>query len=279
MAAPEGRRRGSPLFLAILLVLPLACSSAPEPVTRIEKAEKEAAEATAKLPPEIPADSAPEAEAAPTSPGAGTGPAPGARRGSSVIVVDSGGEKDGRSQSLVEAAKAERDRRAQASEPRVVITNKTLPKLATGQLTFAEPKKAEGSPAAKPAPASGHDEAYWRARVREIRTRWRKSLDDVEQLEQTAADQRRRFYSEDDPYVRDSQIKPEWDHALDRLQRSRDEAVAAQRELADVLEEGRRDGALPGWLREGSELEPPPPAPAPVPTDAIEPPELGDSPP
>jgi hypothetical protein len=27
-------------------------------------------------------------------------------------------------------------------------------------------------------------------------------------------------------------------------------------ELADTLDEGRREGALPGWLREGIELEP-----------------------
>jgi len=32
---------------------------------------------------------------------------------------------------------------------------------------------------------------------------------------------RRRFYAENDPYARDSQIKPEWDRVLDRLGKAR----------------------------------------------------------
>ena len=76
-----------------------------------------------------------------------------------------------------------------------------------------------------------------------------------------AADQRIRFYAEDDPYVRDGRIKPEWDRALDRLESGRREIDDARAAIDLALEEGRRAGAEPGWLLEGLELEP---APAPT---------------
>jgi hypothetical protein len=43
---------------------------------------------------------------------------------------------------------------------------------------------------------------------------------------------------------------------LDRLEEARAEAETAKTELAELLEEGRAAGALPGWLREGVDEEP-----------------------
>ena len=102
--------------------------------------------------------------------------------------------------------------------------------------------------------------ARWAARSRctSTRTRWKKAAEEVKELEQSAAGWRRRFYAENDPYARDSQVKPEWDRVLDRLGKARADVDAAKKELGDFQEEGRRAGALPGWLREGSELEPAP---------------------
>jgi hypothetical protein len=193
----------------------------------------------------------------------------------SVVVVDPA-EPDPESQlSLADAARAERDRKAQAPPPRIVINNKSLHRYAKGgQLTVAEPKKkqAGASPAraGQPAATAGaatvagapgaapaeRDEKYWRGRALEIRQRWRKAVERVKALEQDISEWRRRFYAQDDPYVRDGQIKPAWDRALDQLRDSRAEAAAAKKELGELLEEGRRAGALPGWLREGIDQEP-----------------------
>lgn len=275
-----GRRA---VLSAAALCVACACTQAPSPVQRTEPAEAPATtDATAVT----------EAPAEATAAGAATGPkaanpptylpvpaedgskdVPAAQR-PGVVVLDPG--EDARPKTLVEAARAERERRAHAGKPVAVITDKTLPKLATGQLTYAQPKTAEAGAAPAPATAGGKGEAYWRDRAREIRTRWRHSLDEIERLEQSAADLRRRFYAEDDPYRRDGQIKPDWDRALDRLAREHEEAKAAQRELAEFLEEGRRDGALPGWLREGSDLEPPPAPEEASAGQAVEPPELED---
>jgi hypothetical protein len=61
--------------------------------------------------------------------------------------------------------------------------------------------------------------------------------------------------------VRDAQIKPAWDRALADLEDARRRAEEGPREVEAYLDEGRTSGALPGWLREGSDLEPEPAGP------------------
>jgi hypothetical protein len=224
----------------------------------------------------------------------------------SLVVVDQPDYDPSSQLTLAQAAKAERERRAEAVPPRIVINNKTLHRYAKGgQLTVAEAKKkkdaasapagaaaghgAGGAGAAAPRPATGraaggpapgatggagsaereHDERYWRGRALDIRERWRKAADRIKVLEQDVSEWRRRFYAQDDPWVRDGQIKPAWDRALVELRESRAAVVAAKQELADFQEEGRIAGALPGWLREGIDLEPKEEPPV-DPTQAIE---------
>jgi hypothetical protein len=99
-------------------------------------------------------------------------------------------------------------------------------------------------------------ETCWRRRARELRRAWSEAAGEIEELEAEVADLRWRFYATDDPYQRDSQIKPAWDRAIDRLRRTREEAERYRERVGELMEEGRRSGALPGWLREGVELEP-----------------------
>ena len=180
----------------------------------------------------------------------------------SLVVVDTNDFDPNSQLSLADAAKAEKERKAEAAPPRIVINNKTIHRYAKGgQLTVAEPKKKAGAaqqPAKSASPNAGppQDEAYWRGRVHGLRERWRKAADRTRELEQEVSEWRRRFYAQDDPYVRDGQIKPAWDRSLDQLRENRAAAIAAKKELADALEEGRAAGALPGWLRDGIDLEP-----------------------
>jgi hypothetical protein len=232
-------------FGLVLLALASAgsagCAAPPAPVARTAAVEK---------PPPAPPPS-PEPAAAPDQPPPAVAPPQDKPR--TVDVVEPGGEPG--TVSLVQAAKAERERRAHAGEPVAVITDKTLPHLPKGKLTFADPVKQQPGPA-QAAPGDVRDEQYWRSRALEIRTRWKEAADAVKDLETSAAGWRRRFYAEDDPYIRDAQIKPEWDRVLDRLAQARKDVEAAKQELTVFLDEGRRAGALPGWLREGAELEP-----------------------
>ncbi len=181
-----------------------------------------------------------------------------------VIVIEAPqetvGRPLGRPLSLVEAARAERERLREAEAPVYVITDKNLAEYAVGAVTFLEP--VEESPAeAEVEDATETDEMgeeYWRSRARQIRLGWRDAEERVKELEGRTAELRQRFYAEDDAYYRDSQIKPAWDLAIDQVREAKRSVLARHEELAELLEEGRRAGALPGWLREGMELEPVP---------------------
>lgn len=248
--------------LAVLLVaLPLAGCAANE-----NKAESlpPVSESIAKLPEPTPAESP---VAAPTPP-------------TVVVIDDPASEQTAQApQTLAEAAQAEQARRATAKKPVVVLNNASLTAYGKDQkLTVAEGGEANNisEPAAAAAAAvaaAEQDEKYWRERGLEIRQRWRSAHDRIAELQGDAEELRTRFYGTDDPYVRDGQIKPEWDRALEELDQSRREEERCSQEIERFLLEGRRAGALPGWLREGIELEPPPPerrSPSAEPTEPVE---------
>lgn len=194
-----------------------------------------------------------------------------------VVIEDSSAEPQAAPpQTLGEAAEAERARRATAQKSVLVLDNKSLAAHGKDQkLTVAEgqvPAADSGSGEAEPE-TEVDAEAYWRERGLEIRQRWRTAHDRIQQLEGEAETLRHQFYSTDDPYVRDGQVKPAWDRVLDDLDQSRRDSERGAQEVERFLEEGREAGALPGWLREGIELEPVPEklrAPTAEPTEPVE---------
>jgi hypothetical protein len=267
-----------PLRFPALIVLALAsaCSHPPQPVT----AAKPAAPTPATTAPATVALTPEEEIAASHSNPAAPGKNEPVRDGK-VVVVDNGDDAASHPKTLVEAAREEKERRSHAGESVAVITNKTLP-YSKGQLTFAQPAAkpattekgtaaGKGEKGKEKALGEAHDDVYWRQRGLEIRQRLHQADDEISKLQQEVADLRQRFYSEADFAKRDTQVKPEWDRALDRLRRKKEEVEATRKELDAYLEEGRRAGALPGWLREGAELEPPLPAPPPAPNEPVEP--------
>ena len=227
-----------------LISLMAGCAGAPPPVQKSEPASKPAEQQPAPAPAPQPAAAPAEARNDEITPES---------RPKEVDVVDPGGERG--PVTLVEAARAERERRARSGPPVAVITDKNVSK-SKGHLTVADPKRPVVSATDAAALQTLKDEQYWRNRALDIRTRLRQATDRVEELELSAAGWRRRFYAEEDPYFRDGKIKPEWDRVLVELQETRDEVETTHKELEDFLVEGRHAGALPGWLREGIELEP-----------------------
>lgn len=221
----------------------------------------EEAPAAAEPAAEVPAE--PEAPAEPEPPAE-----PPVRK--ALIVVDPGG--GGARPSPGELASRSAARPPGAAAPR--ITNDNLAEYARGgHLTVAESSMADEAAAAAAAAAEeaeageGADpatagepakppEEYWRDRLGGLRRAWRETADEIERLEAEAADLRWRFYAADDAWERDGRIKPEWDRVRDRLEEARADLAAFPDRVAEALDEGRRAGALPGWLREGVELEP-----------------------
>jgi len=212
-------------------------------------------------------------------------PVPAKPKDDTTVMVDDGGARAKPPETLVEASRAERERRQSMDKPAVRIDNANLKQYAAkGQLTTAEVPVAKPSPAptgANPA----QDETYWRSRGRAIRERWRDAVDEIANEQKEADRLRVAFYAADDPYYRDTRIKPSWDRALDLLAKARKDAESAKGELRAFLEEGQRAGVAPGWLQDGQELEPEDvkesskKAPAPAPGQPREPEILDEKPP
>lgn len=179
-----------------------------------------------------------------------------------IVVVDPGGKtREPTPREL--AAAAEEKRRQPGGEGVKRLTNENLAEVASrGKLTYADvpaveqETAGEGDEPGDVPSAEECDETCWRRRARELRQAWADTVESIPELEAEVADLRWQFYATDDPWERDSQIKPAWDRALDRLRRAREEAARYAERVDELMQAGRRAGALPGWLREGKELEP-----------------------
>lgn len=257
--------RSSRLLAGVILASTLvACSGGSEPRTAEQGTEGSHTLPEADVGPDLPAPTPPPSR--PPQPRDGDGGESKARgsgtRDDSVVVIEEA--RSSRKPSLVEAARRAREEREKAPRPKLVITDENLSEYATGDVSIIRPGRQEGeggepleegsSPEAST--AEPQSEEYWRRGARELRLKLRRAWEEARQLDEQAAGLRLRFYAEDDPYVRDSEIKPAWDRALERRRQAELEVKAYRTQLEEFLERGRRAGALPGWLREGIEHEP-----------------------
>ena len=187
---------------------------------------------------------------------------------STVRVIDDGGSTD-QPDSLAEASLLAKSRKGNRGPSVVEITDENLHEYAEkGEVIVLESAPAAPNPQPADAqvveaddvlsatPSGPRDEQYWRGRALELRMGWRRTVDRVKELELEAAALRQQFYAEDDPYIRDGQLKPAWDRVLDRILQLQQRAQQYERELEVFVDDGRRSGAHQGWLNQGWELEP-----------------------
>lgn len=193
-------------------------------------------------------------------------------RSSTVKVIEAGGNAE-EPKTLAEASQLAKSRQQDSGGPVATINDENLHEYAEGAevIVLESPPAAPGPSVAEPSaladetaepareaavPAEARDEDYWRSRALELRMGWRRTVDRIAELELEAAALRQQFYAEEDPYLRDSQLKPAWDRVLDRLEQLRERSVRYEQEIEQFVEEGRRSNAPQGWLNQGWELEP-----------------------
>lgn len=184
---------------------------------------------------------------------------------STVKVIEDGGEAD-RPKTLAEASRLAKSRKGRHGPSVAEINDDNLHEYAEkGEVIVLESPPAapvmgsqsqEESDAVTDEPEGERDETYWRRRALELRMGWRRTVDSILELQLEAAALRQQFYAEDDPYIRDGQVKPSWDRALDRLAQLEQRSEQYSNELEIFVEEGRRSDVPQGWLNEGWELEP-----------------------
>ncbi len=228
--------------LGCLTLLTLACSGGKEPEPLPSQTVTQVAPQLA-APPPLPV---PARGIRPTRP--------------SVKVIDPGDESE-QPKTLLEASRLAKARKEGIRESIATINDDNLHEYSEkADIIILESAPAAPKPELEPPPmdqeSQVRDEDYWRSRALELRMGWRRTFDQIGDLELASAALRQQFYAEDDPYIRDSQLKPAWDRVLDRLDQLRDQSSRYEQELETFISEGQRVNALQGWLNQGWELEP-----------------------
>jgi hypothetical protein len=134
-------------------------------------------------------------------------------------------------------------------QPRV-LTNQTVKQLAEGvELTTTQGSAGAGGYAPVGEAQESPKKAMWQQRYRAAVARVAELEAEVKRLEGEVSRLETDFYAHDDPAQRDGVIKPAWDTAVADLNKARSDLVEARSKPEEVLDEARRDGALPGWFR------------------------------
>lgn len=155
---------------------------------------------------------------------------------------------------LADIAKKEEERRKALKTPGKVYTKDVLPKGAAAPVPLPAPAapadQAKPAEPEKPKEEAGEvkDEAWWRARVTQVREELRRNEMFIEALQSRINSLAADFSSRDDPYQR-AKIGEDRNKAIAEMQRVAAENEALKKQLADIEEEARQAGVPPGWIR------------------------------
>lgn len=149
-------------------------------------------------------------------------------------------------QSVADAARKERDRQKGAQSKVIVIGNGTR----TAKTTTEAPSPSAN--AAKPFVVTdnkGRDEQYWRAAFQQARDDLRRAEERAAVLDLRVKELNTEMLRQSDVYNREYRLGPEIVSTQKQLEDSRKTADQARKKLADLEEDLRKSGGLPGWAR------------------------------
>ena len=159
--------------------------------------------------------------------------------------------------SIAEAARQERERR-QNLPPGRLITDQTIRDLTAppiSDLVAKSPDKGEVKPDQKDQKAvekpktETHDEAWWRETFKNAREDLKKAEDHVKVTQLELNKLNMEFLTRSDIYDREQQLGPPLNAKRSELTIAQSEVDRAKEKLAQLEDDLRRSGGLPGWAR------------------------------
>jgi hypothetical protein len=152
--------------------------------------------------------------------------------------------------SLAELAKREQERRKAIKVPAKVYTDRDVkPAPPPGDVaTPPTPAPVVEEQKPKEAPKEQKDQAWWKARMSQVREDLRRSEMFAEALQTRINSLTADFSARDDPYQR-AKIADDRQKAVAELDRVKSEAVLLKKQITDIEEEARKAGVPPGWIR------------------------------
>ena len=175
-----------------------------------------------------------------------------------IVVFLAGQGVTVRAQSLADVARQEEERRKTVKPVTRVLTNTDLGSVPPAVVTPPPPdaaKVAEAEKTEKPSDAAPpqdkdpvRDQAYWGARMKELRTQLDRDQIFAEAIQTRINSLTADFVNRDDPAQR-GVIERDRQRAIAELDRLTKAIADGKKAIADLEEEARRAGAPPGWLR------------------------------
>jgi len=162
-----------------------------------------------------------------------------------------------RAQSLADVAREEGERRKAVPQSGKVYTNKDLHPAPSAALPAAaadpkadQPEKDAGKNAAKNAPKNepAKDRAYWSARLKAVQEPLERDQTYAAALQSRINALTADFVNRDDP-AQKGVIERDRLRAIAELDRLEQALPTHKRAIDDLLDEARRAGVPPGWLR------------------------------
>lgn len=150
-------------------------------------------------------------------------------------------------QSVADAARKERARQRQL-ESTGTYTN-------AGASVAVAAASSGTTASVTPAPSStvtdnkGRDEKFWRGAFQKAREEAKRADDKVQILEMNIRDMKALILQRSDIYNRENVIGAQITAAEAELETARKDAELANKKIADLEDELRKSGGLPGWAR------------------------------
>jgi DNA repair exonuclease SbcCD ATPase subunit len=159
---------------------------------------------------------------------------------------------------LVKAAKKEKERRSKV-EAKKTLTNQDIDEIRKKQLGIETAAAPGGEPAeetdkedkkVKKEVDPTQTEQYWRERKQETDQRVEEAQSKVQQLQNEINNLTTAFYAESDGVAQRPLIESERIERIKELEQAKQDLENARTEAANLEDEARKAGALPGWVRD-----------------------------
>ena len=150
------------------------------------------------------------------------------------------------------ALKEQERRKALKAAAGKVVTNQDVPRAAVPSPAVPAGSATEVKPPAKPEEAKpeepAKDEAWWKARVNQVREELRRNEMFAEALQTRINSLTNDFASRDDPYQR-ARVAEDRSKAVLEMDRVKGDIELSRKKIAEIEDEARRAGVPAGWLR------------------------------
>lgn len=170
----------------------------------------------------------------------------------SAVVLAFLGWLTGPVTSVGELARREALRRDMAGPAAHVFTNQDLPTphpLPAPTAPAAESEAGAAAPAAEEPAPDQHDETWWRNRITTARATLEQDHVLADALQSRVNGLTTDFINRDDP-VQKQQLFNQRQQALAELDKMNKQIVADEQAISDILEDARKAGVPPGWVRD-----------------------------